>query len=56
MKSKNHGINLVETMVEKTQFEVEFSTMDTSISEETITENFDYHLTCDKIRRVIITS
>lgn len=38
-------------MENKTQFEVEFPTMDTSTSEEITTKIFDYHLTHDKLKR-----
>lgn len=48
MKSKNYGINLEETMAEKTRFEVEFPTMDISSIKD--------HMTRDKVRRVIVTS
>ena len=54
--SENQGINLSETITEKTQFEVEFPTMDTSSSEETTTEISNCHLTHDKVRRVIVAS
>ena len=54
--SENQGRKPVETITEKTQFEVEFPTMDASSSEGTVTEISDYHLTHDKVRRVIVAS
>ena len=42
--------------MEKTKFEVEFLIMDTSSSEGTVIEISDYHLTHDKVRRVIVAS
>ena len=54
--SENQGRKSGETITEKTQFEVEFPTMGASSSEGTVTEIFDYHLTHDKVRRVIVTS
>src|SRR4051812_9124345 len=54
--SENQGKNLIEIITEKTQFEVEFPTMDTSNSEGTITEISKYHLTHGKVRMIIIAS
>ena len=42
--------------MEKTQFKVEFPTMDASSSQGTVTEISDYYLTRDKVRRVIVAS
>lgn len=47
---------LLETMAKKTQFEVEFHTMDTSSIKEIVTEASDYHLTRDKVMRKIVAS
>ena len=54
--SENQGRNLGETITEKTEYEVEFPTMDTSSSEGTVTKISGYHLTHDKIMRVIVAS
>lgn len=43
-------------MTLKTQFEVECPTMDTRISERTITETYDYHLTRYKVIKEILPS
>lgn len=43
-------------MVEKTQFKMEFPTMDTRTSERTITDISDYYLTRDKLKREIVSS
>lgn len=50
------GMNVLETMMEKTQFEVEVPTMDTSSIIGTIIEEYDYHLTRDKVIRDIVRS
>ncbi|XP_058756721.1 uncharacterized transporter C405.03c-like [Vicia villosa] len=53
--SETQGRNLVKIITEKTQFELKFPTMDTSSSERTVIEIFDYHLTHDKhIKRLLI--
>lgn len=49
-------MELLETMMEKTQFEMKVSTMDISSNERTVTEDFDYNLTCDKVKREIAPS
>lgn len=43
-------------MVEKTLFDVEVPTIDTSSSKRTTTNFFDYHLICNKVMREIIPS
>lgn len=43
-------------MAEKTQFEVEFPTIDTSSSEIMITNASHYRLNRDKVKRKIVTS
>lgn len=53
-KSKDSGMNILETMSENTQFKTEVPTMDASSSEGTIIEPFDYHLTYDKVKRNIV--
>ena len=50
------GMKILETIVEKTQFEVKVFTMDSSSSEIRITKTFDYHATRDKIGRKNISS
>lgn len=55
-KSKDSGMNILETMLENTQFKVEVPTMDASSSEGTIIEASDYHLTYDKVKRNIAPS
>lgn len=51
-KSKDMWMKVLDTMAKKTQFEVEFPTMDNSSSSEgTITRISDYHYTHDKERR-----
>ena len=54
--SENQRRNLRETITEKTQFEVEFPTTNTSSSERMVPEIPDYRLTHDKVRRVIVAS
>lgn len=49
-------MNILETMLENTQFKVEVPTMDASSSEGTIIEASDYHLTYDKVKRNIAPS
>lgn len=49
-------MKLLTTMEEKTQFDVEVSTIDTSSSEGTIIEASDYHLTRDKARMEIVVA
>lgn len=49
-------MKLLETMAEKTQFEMKFPTMDTSSSKGIVTEAFDYHLTHDKVSSEIAAS
>lgn len=49
-------MKLLKTMEEKTRLEVEFPTMNTSSSDRTVTKAFEYHLTCDKVRRTFIPS
>lgn len=55
-KIKDIWMMILETMAEKTQFEVEFTTIDTCRSERTITKASDYHLTHDKLRTEIVPS
>lgn len=50
-KNKDMRIKLSEAMAEKTQFEMEVPTIDTSSSEGTTTYAYNYHLTRDKIRK-----
>lgn len=50
------GIKFLETMMEKTRFEVEVPTMSTFSSESVITKAFDYHLTRDKLGRLTVPS
>ena len=54
--SENQERKLEEPITEKTRFEVEFPTVDTSSIEGTTIEISYYHLTHDKVRRVIVTS
>ena len=44
-------MQLLETMAENTQFEVEVPTTDTSSIDRMIIEAFGYHLTRDRIRK-----
>lgn len=55
-KSKNPRMNILKTMIEKTQFEVKVPTMDTNSSETTIIEATHYNSTRDKIKRKIVPS
>lgn len=48
-------MKILETIAGKTYFKVKVFAIDTSNNEEMIILSSDYHLTCDKIRRRIIT-
>lgn len=49
-------MKLLETMSEKTWFEVKVSTMDITSSEKTITGAYYHYLTHDKVRMKIVSS
>lgn len=49
-------MEILETMIGKTQFKVEVFDMDTSSSNGRVTTTYDYHLTNYKVRRKIMTS
>ena len=55
-KSKDMGMKILENMAEKTQFEVEVPTIDTSNNEGMITKTFAYHFIHDKVGKKIIPS
>lgn len=50
------GMKTLETMMEKTQFELEFPIIQTSSSDGMIIETFDYHLSYYKVRIKLIQS
>lgn len=55
-KSKDVGMKILETMAEKTRFEVKVPLMNTISSERRIIDTYDYHLTHIKVMRKIVPS
>lgn len=51
-KNKDMRMKLLVTIEEKTQFEVEVSTMDTNSSKGVIAKAYDYHQTSDNVIKV----